>query len=54
MKYSRSDDENVPDHIDWSKYEDSRSMLGYYKGEFQSLFVEMNRLKLQGELPDIY
>ena len=54
MEYARFRDENVPDHIDWSAYENSISNLDYHRDEFEDLFSEMDRLKSQGKMPDIY
>jgi hypothetical protein len=54
MKYARFEDENVPDHIDWSAYEESLSSLDYYRNEFEDLFLEIGRLKLRGKVPDRY
>ena len=54
MNYARFRDENVPDHIDWSVYENAMRLLDYHKDEFGELFSEMDRLKLEHKLPDIY
>ena len=54
MEYARFRDENVPNHIDWSVYDNSISNLDYHRDEFEDLFSEMDRLKSQGKMPDIY
>lgn len=54
MDYARFRDENVPDRIDWSVYENAIGLLDYHKDEFEELFSEMDQLKSQGKLPDIY
>lgn len=54
MEYARFEDKNVPDHIDWSEYENSLSSLHYHENEFGDLFLEIGRLKLRGKVPDRY
>lgn len=54
MEYARFEDENVPDHIDWSAYENSLRNLCYHENEFEDLFSEIGRLKLRGKVPDRY